>query len=95
MARGTPHRDAGEFEWSADTRGEVGGVLVDVVERGAAERIEVLPDRVLLYPGDGDATVRAVEARGMRPLSVLVRRSTLEDVFLRLTDDRAHHGEDR
>jgi lipooligosaccharide transport system ATP-binding protein len=50
-----------------------------------AERVEVLPDRVLLYASDGEAAVNVVHARGLRPASVLVRRSTLEDVFLRLT----------
>jgi lipooligosaccharide transport system ATP-binding protein len=54
--------------------------LVDV-----AARTEVLPDRLLLYADDGDATLAEVAARGIRPLSALVRRSTLEDVFLRLT----------
>ena len=49
------------------------------------ERIEVLPDRLLLYTDEGDATVAAVRRRGLEPLSVLVRRATLEDVFLRLT----------
>ncbi|WP_425471199.1 ATP-binding cassette domain-containing protein [Saccharothrix texasensis] len=53
--------------------------------RDLAERIEVLPDRVLLYTADGDAALAAVHARGVRPVSSLVRRSTLEDVFLRLT----------
>jgi lipooligosaccharide transport system ATP-binding protein len=57
-----------------------GEVLADV-----AERVEVLPDRVLLYVQDGEAAAERVHARGVRPLSVLVRRSTLEDVFLRLT----------
>jgi lipooligosaccharide transport system ATP-binding protein len=52
---------------------------------GAADRVEQLPDRVLLYADDGDAAVSAVHARGVAPLSVLVRRSSLEDVFLRLT----------
>jgi lipooligosaccharide transport system ATP-binding protein len=50
-----------------------------------AERVEVLPDRVLLYTRDGEATAEAVHKRGLTPASVLVRRSTLEDVFLRLT----------
>ncbi|MCW2865841.1 MAG: drrA 4 [Marmoricola sp.] len=50
-----------------------------------AERVEVLPDRVLLYTADGEAAVAAVHARGLRPLTTLVRRSSLEDVFLRLT----------
>jgi lipooligosaccharide transport system ATP-binding protein len=52
---------------------------------GLAQRVEVLPDRLLLYTDDGDATVTAVHARGVTPLSTLVRRATLEDVFLRLT----------
>jgi lipooligosaccharide transport system ATP-binding protein len=50
-----------------------------------AERVEVLPDRLLLYTHDGEAASAAVHARGLRPTAVLVRRSTLEDVFLRLT----------
>ncbi|QFU92881.1 ABC transporter ATP-binding protein [Amycolatopsis sp. YIM 10] len=50
-----------------------------------AERIEVLPDRLLLYTGAGEAALEQAHARGVRPLSSLVRRSTLEDVFLRLT----------
>src|SRR5919199_1414399 len=49
------------------------------------DRVEVLPDRLLVYTDDGDAAADAVGRRGLRPLSVLVRRSTLEDVFLRLT----------
>ena len=52
---------------------------------GVATRVEVLPDRVLLYADDGEAAANAVHERGLRPLSTLVRRSTLEDVFLRLT----------
>jgi lipooligosaccharide transport system ATP-binding protein len=52
---------------------------------GLAERIEVLPDRLLLYTDDGDASAAGVAARGLTPLSSLVRRSSLEDVFLRLT----------
>jgi ABC-type multidrug transport system, ATPase component len=52
---------------------------------GLAERVELLPDRVLLYTDDGEAAVAAAHQRGLRPETVLVRRSTLEDVFLRLT----------
>jgi lipooligosaccharide transport system ATP-binding protein len=52
---------------------------------GLADRVEVLPDRLLLYTDDGDAATTAVHQRGLSPLSSLVRRSTLEDVFLRLT----------
>jgi lipooligosaccharide transport system ATP-binding protein len=50
-----------------------------------AERVEVLPDRLLLYTDDGDAAAAAAHARGLAPASVLVRRAGLEDVFLRLT----------
>jgi lipooligosaccharide transport system ATP-binding protein len=52
---------------------------------GLAGRMEVLPDRVLLYTDDGDRTAAQVAERGSSPETVVVRRSTLEDVFLRLT----------
>jgi lipooligosaccharide transport system ATP-binding protein len=52
---------------------------------GIGDRIEHLADRVLLYADDGEAAAVAVHDRGLRPESVLVRRSSLEDVFLRLT----------
>jgi lipooligosaccharide transport system ATP-binding protein len=52
---------------------------------GLGDRVEWLPDRVLLYAEDGEAAVDGVRSRGVRPESVLVRRSSLEDVFLRLT----------
>jgi len=57
------------------------------VERldGIADRVEVLPDRVLLYTSDGDRALEEVLARGLAPANSLVRRSTLEDVFLSLT----------
>ncbi len=52
---------------------------------GVAQRAEVLPDRILLYAVDGDAAAAEVHRRGLPALSTLVRRSTLEDVFLHLT----------
>jgi lipooligosaccharide transport system ATP-binding protein len=52
---------------------------------GLGSRLEVLPDRILLYVEDGDAAVAEVQGRSLSPASVLVRRSSLEDVFLRLT----------
>ncbi|HZU58011.1 MAG TPA: ABC transporter ATP-binding protein [Actinocrinis sp.] len=52
---------------------------------GIAERVEVLPDRVLLYVDNGEAALQAVRGRGLEPVTALVRRSTLEDVFLTLT----------
>ncbi len=50
-----------------------------------ATRVEVLPDRLLLYVDDGDEVLQSVHGRGLTPESALVRRSTLEDVFLALT----------
>jgi lipooligosaccharide transport system ATP-binding protein len=50
-----------------------------------AERVEVLPDRLLLYTHDGEEALAKVHERGLSPIAVLVRRATLEDVFLRLT----------
>lgn len=60
----------------AEKAGEVSGV---------ADRVEVLADRLLLYTHDGDAALDALTAQGVHPQSTLVRRSSLEDVFLRLT----------
>jgi lipooligosaccharide transport system ATP-binding protein len=61
------------------------GQLSDSVAEGWAQRIEVLPDRILLYTSDGEAAAEEVHRRGLHPVATLVRRSTLEDVFLRLT----------
>jgi lipooligosaccharide transport system ATP-binding protein len=60
---------------------------------GLATRTEALADRVLLSTDDGEATVAAVGAAdGVRPAAVLVRRSTLEDVFLTLTGRTLEEG---
>jgi lipooligosaccharide transport system ATP-binding protein len=59
--------------------------LVRTGERGSVERLEELPDRLLLYSDDGEAALAAVHAKGVKPLASLVRRSSLEDVFLHLT----------
>jgi lipooligosaccharide transport system ATP-binding protein len=48
-------------------------------------RVETLPDRILVYSDDGEQVLEEVHDRGLRPVATLVRRSTLEDVFLRLT----------
>lgn len=50
-----------------------------------ADRVEVLPDRILVYTANGEATLEKIVAKGMHPVTSLVRRSSLEDVFLRLT----------
>ena len=52
---------------------------------GLGERLEVLPDRVLLYVDNGDEATAEVQRRSLMPAGVLVRRSSLEDVFLHLT----------
>ncbi|QCR18603.1 ABC transporter ATP-binding protein [Agrococcus sp. SGAir0287] len=52
---------------------------------GIGDRLEVLPDRILVYAHDGDAALQAIHAKDLRPITSLVRRSSLEDVFLRLT----------
>ncbi len=49
------------------------------------DHVEVLQDRIVIGAANGDAVVEAVHARGLHPETVLVRRATLEDVFLRLT----------
>ncbi|HVE76123.1 MAG TPA: ATP-binding cassette domain-containing protein [Actinomycetota bacterium] len=51
----------------------------------ASERIEKLPDRFLLYTEDGEKSLAFLHSRGVETLSALVRRSTLEDVFLQVT----------
>jgi lipooligosaccharide transport system ATP-binding protein len=52
---------------------------------GLADRVEHLPDRLLLYTDDGEHALDQVHRREIAVESALVRRSTLEDVFLRLT----------
>jgi lipooligosaccharide transport system ATP-binding protein len=60
------------------------GTATSVLE-STGHRVEVLPDRTLVYADDGEALVREVHARGLMPSAVLTRRGSLEDVFLRLT----------
>jgi lipooligosaccharide transport system ATP-binding protein len=73
-----------ELRFGLDEREQAAEKLADV----PAARIEVLADRILLYTDDGDAALAAVAGHGLAPLTSLVRRSTLEDVFLRLTGRR-------
>src|SRR5213593_3852655 len=87
-AEGTPRelierystREVTELRFPADVQDSLDGKL-----DGLADRIERLADRVLLYADDGEAVAVAAHERGLKPDTVLVRRSTLEDVFLRLT----------
>jgi lipooligosaccharide transport system ATP-binding protein len=67
---------------------EVHDVAADKLKDFSAERTEVLADRILFYVADGDAALASVRASGLEPLTSLVRRGTLEDVFLRLTGRR-------
>jgi lipooligosaccharide transport system ATP-binding protein len=64
----------------------------EVVAGTKADRMEVLADRILLYVADGDAALTQVRSLGLEPLASLVRRSSLEDVFLRLTGRRLEDG---
>jgi lipooligosaccharide transport system ATP-binding protein len=73
-------KEVAELRFPADVQDNLDGKL-----DGLAERIERLADRVLLYADDGEAVTVAAHERGLKPETVLVRRSTLEDVFLRLT----------
>nr|WP_179503685.1 ABC transporter ATP-binding protein [Nocardioides daedukensis] len=59
----------------------------DLAERvqDLGDRVEVLPDRLLVYTDDGEEVLTKVHDRGLEPVATLVRRSSLEDVFLRLT----------
>jgi lipooligosaccharide transport system ATP-binding protein len=50
-----------------------------------AERLEELPDRLLLYTESGEDLLARIVAANIHPNTSLVRRSSLEDVFLRLT----------
>jgi lipooligosaccharide transport system ATP-binding protein len=76
-------REVLELRFPADAAPALDGKL-----QGVADRVEVLPDRVLVYTQDGDAAVAALHQRDVHPESTLVRRSSLEDVFLRLTGRR-------
>ncbi|MCX8528734.1 MAG: ABC transporter ATP-binding protein [Rhodoluna sp.] len=53
--------------------------------KGVGDRLEVLPDRILVYAENGEKTLEQITKLGLHPITSLVRRSSLEDVFLRLT----------
>ena len=74
-----------ELRFDPDMHNTAADKLMDF---SGSERAEVLADRILLYVPDGDAALMAVRAAGLEPLTSLVRRGTLEDVFLRLTGRR-------
>ena len=88
MAEGSPAalireystREVVEVRFGSDRNAEVAPQL-----DGIGERHEVLPDRILIYSENGEAELAKIVARGLEPITSLVRRSSLEDVFLRLT----------
>jgi len=88
MAEGTPaelikqysSKEVLEVRFGSSNNKTVATKLKDV-----GERLEVLPDRILIYTKNGEADLKKILAMGMHPVTSLVRRSSLEDVFLRLT----------
>ena len=88
MAEGSPAelikqfatKEVLEVRFGSDRNKEVAPVL-----RQLCNRIEELPDRILLYVDDGEALLEEITAKKLHPNTSLVRRSSLEDVFLRLT----------
>ena len=88
MAEGSPaslirehsSREVLELRFGSDKNEEAVALLT-----GIGDRIETLPDRVLVFGSDGEHALAEVARRGIHPLTSLVRRSSLEDVFLRLT----------
>ncbi len=92
VAEGSPYdlirqhstREGAELRFGVGAEGESHDVLAEKIA-DLGDRVEVLPDRLLVYAHDGEEVVAKVHERGLQPLAVLVRRSTLEDVFLRLT----------
>jgi len=88
MAEGSPaslirehsSREVLELRFGSDKNEDAVALL-----EGIGDRIETLPDRVLVFGSDGEQALAEVARRGIHPLTSLVRRSSLEDVFLRLT----------
>lgn len=92
MAEGSPSelirahstREVVELRFGASRNAEAAERLRTALD-GQVQRTEVLPDRVLLYADDGEGVLEHVARTGLAPTTSLVRRSSLEDVFLRLT----------
>jgi lipooligosaccharide transport system ATP-binding protein len=77
-------REVAELRFPPGRNADAAAQLTEILT-GERERLEALPDRVLLYVADGEAALHRAHELGLSPVSSLVRRSTLEDVFLRLT----------
>ena len=88
MAEGSPaelirdysSREVVEVRFGSSKNAEVAPKIEDL-----GERVEVLPDRILIYAENGEDVLHQIGQRGFEPVTSLVRRSSLEDVFLRLT----------
>ncbi|MGZ5403958.1 MAG: ABC transporter ATP-binding protein [Nocardioides sp.] len=78
-------REVAELRFGVAQEGELTHEVLASKIEDLGDRVEVLPDRLLVYSHDGEEVVAKVHERGLEPVAVLVRRSTLEDVFLRLT----------
>ncbi len=83
LIRGHSTREVAELRFGVGEHSALAEGVSDL-----AERVEVLPDRLLLYTEDAEEALARVHERGLRPVAVLERRATLEDVFLRLTGRR-------
>ncbi|WP_166139621.1 ABC transporter ATP-binding protein [Nocardioides ochotonae] len=84
LIRAHSTREVAELRFGVAEAGATHDALAEKVA-DLGERVEVLPDRLLVYSEDGEEVVAKVHERGLRPVATLVRRSSLEDVFLRLT----------
>jgi lipooligosaccharide transport system ATP-binding protein len=73
-------REVAELRFGVGEHDRIAEKIADL-----GDRVEVLPDRLLVYSEDGEHVIARVHQRGLEPVATLVRRSTLEDVFLRLT----------
>jgi lipooligosaccharide transport system ATP-binding protein len=88
MAEGSPaelirrhsSREVLEVRFGSERNAQVAGQIA-----GFGDRIEVLPDRILVYSENGEREMERMTQAGLHPITSLVRRSSLEDVFLRLT----------
>jgi len=80
LIRAHSTREVVEVRFGSDRNPEVAAHL-----EGIGTRREVLPDRILVYTDAGEEDLQAIVARGFMPVTSLVRRASLEDVFLRLT----------
>ncbi len=84
LIRAHSTREVAELRFGVAAEGATHAQLAEKVA-DLGDRVEVLPDRLLVYTADGDEVIAKVHERGLEPVATLVRRSTLEDVFLRLT----------